>query len=62
MKKFLSLILSLVMLISMGTTVLAAEKAPTSFEQYATDFESYLKFATYSNTTLPDKVQTFITE
>ena len=57
MKKFLSLVLSLVMLVSMGTTAFAAEKAPISFEQYATDFESFLKSATYSNTTLPDKVQ-----
>ena len=43
MKKFLSLVLSLVMLVSMGTTAFAAEKAPISFEQYATDFESFLK-------------------
>ncbi|EOS31334.1 hypothetical protein C807_01197 [Lachnospiraceae bacterium 28-4] len=62
MKKFLSLVLSLVMLVSMGTTAFAAEKAPISFEQYATDFESFLKSATYSNTTLPDKVQTFISK
>ena len=55
MKKFLSLVLSLVMLVSMGTTAFAAEKAPISFEQYATDFESFLKSATYSNTTLQIK-------
>ncbi|MCI6813002.1 MAG: hypothetical protein MR922_11490 [Lachnospiraceae bacterium] len=64
MKKILSFLLSLAMLVSMGTTAFAAEKAPVSFEQYAADFESFLKSTTYGNTadTLPDKVQTFISE
>lgn len=64
MKKFLSLILSIAMLVSMETTAFATEKTSVSFEQYAMDFENFLKTATYDNTanTLPDKVQTFIAE
>ncbi|MGN1333271.1 MAG: hypothetical protein ACI4V0_10955 [Lachnospiraceae bacterium] len=46
MKKILSFLLSLAMLVSMGTTAFAAEKAPVSFEQYAADFESFLESTT----------------
>lgn len=65
MRKLMLLVLSCVLLISStGMPAFAAEKEAILFEQYASDFEQYLRTETYSDSSdsLSDKVQAFVAE